>query len=283
MIKKIPMKEYRDNEALANSDLQIFKNNPSSYIWSKTAPRDPKKANTADIGTATHAATLEPETLDDEVFVTDIKGRKTKAFEALQAEHSDKIVLTEEEINHVKMMALSANCDPMFKSLLDADGMPEASIFVTDPITGLDLKIRPDKVVYLPDDKVLLADVKTTASLDEWRSEKTWVNPLFKFNYGFTAAYYLHVGSIHYNYELTEYVFPVIQKSSSFGSYPASVFTISKDELIRYGFWDDMIDTLARFAECKASGNWVTTENFPEFYIQNDESFDLDNVEVIDA
>ena len=283
MLKLIPMQEYRNADGLSNSDLQIFKNNPSSYVWVKNAPSDPLKETTSDVGTATHTMLLEPHLFDDSVIVTDIKGRITKGFEALQREHSDKIVLTEIEAEQIKIMSISAKCDPMINFILNSKGPCEASIFVTDPITDLELKIRPDKISIDNTGRITPVDVKTTASLDEWRSDVKWKNPLFNFGYGFTAAYYLYVASIHYGVELDEYCFLVVQKSASLGKYPASTFTISKDELIHYGFWQDMLDTLQYFKYCQDNNLWTTKENFPEFYVEGDEVFDLDKVEVVNA
>jgi len=272
MIKNISMQEYRENEALSNHELQIFKNNPSSYIWNKKAPSDPNKTGTSDLGTALHAKLLEPETYDDLIIVADVKGRSTVAFSKLQIENPENIVLTEIEAEQVRIMADSAGHDPMFKAILDCDGQAEASVFVIDPNTGLKLKIRPDKVLYgFLGQSVTLADVKTTSNIDDWRNTAKWKNPLFTFGYGFTAAYYLYVGSIHFDTELTEYLFPIVQTSSCLGKYPVSVFKITKQELIEMGFWYEMLETLQYFAHCKAENEFTTFEYFPNFGNYDDE------------
>lgn len=268
---KIPMAEYRDAEGLANSELQIFKNNASSYIWNKTAPIDNKKASTADFGTCLHTALLEPHLYEESIIVSSTKGRTAAAFAKDQAQNPDKIVLTDDEYKQIKVMSESAKCDPMFKKLLDAKGDCEISIFVNDPDTGLKLKIRPDKIIA-GKNQILLCDLKSSASLDEWRADKQWLNPLFKIGYGFTAAYYMYAASIFYGVEITKYYFMVVSKSAELGRYPVSVFVITKDELVELGFWQEMIETLHEFAERKASDNWLSFENFPHFNIYKDES-----------
>jgi len=270
----IPMSEYREAKGLANSELQIFKDNPSSYIWSKTAPRDHRKATSADFGTSLHTSLLEPELYEDSIIVSSTKGREAAAFAKDQAQNPDKIVLTDSEATQIEIMTESAKCDPMFKRLIDADGDCEVSIFADDPDTGLRLKIRPDKVVKgkkLP----LLCDVKSTASIDEWRADKPWLNPLFKIGYGFTAAYYMYVASIHYQVEITNYYFMVVSKSAVLGRYPVSVFVITKDELIDFGIWQEMLDTLSRFSEHKKNDDWLSFEKFPSFSIYQDDSVDV--------
>ena len=271
---KIPMDEYRKAKGLANSELQIFKNNPSSYIWNKTAPQDKRKASTADFGTSLHTSLLESELYEDSIIVSSTKGREAAAFAKDQAQNPDKIVLTDNEYKQISIMTESAKCDPMFKRLLDAKGDCEVSIFVDDPETGLRLKIRPDKVVR-GKNAPLLCDLKSSASLDEWRADKPWLSPLFKFGYGFTAAYYMYVASIFYGLEITDYYFMVVSKSAMLGRYPVSVFVITKEELVDLGVWQEMIDTLHSFAERKASGNWLSFEKFPVFNIYQDDSVDI--------
>jgi len=271
---KIPMDEYRDADGLANSELQIFSKNPSSYIWNQTAPTDSKKASTADFGTCLHTSLLEPELFDESIIVSSIKGRDAAAFAKDQAMWPDKIVLTDNEHKQIVIMTESAKCDPMFKRLLEAEGDCEVSIFVDDPETGLRLKIRPDKIVrgkFQP----LLCDVKSTASIDEWRMDKPWLSPLFKMGYGFTAAYYMYAASIFYGVEITDYYFMVVSKSAILGRYPVSVFVITKEELVDLGFWSEMLDTLSSFARYKKSGKWASFEKFPVFNIYQDDVVDV--------
>jgi len=278
-IKNTPMDEYRKLPGLSNHALQIFKKSPGLYIWNKTAPSDPNKANDSDIGTALHALLLEPDTFDDLVGVANVKGRTTQAFQKQQLENPDKIILTEIEYEQVRLMGLSAESHPLFNELLKANGQCEHSIFVDCPDTGLRLKIRPDKICRIDGMLPIYSDVKTTASLDDFYSEQTWKNPLFSMGYGFTAAYYMHVGSIFEQVELTEYTFLVVQKTANLGRYPVDVITIYKDDLIELGFWDEMLNTLNQFKICKESNAFKQSSLFPRFEFLRKEEF-IDEVEV---
>jgi len=272
------MDEYRKLDGLSNHALQIFKDNPASYIWNLHAPSDPNKIQTSDKGTALHALLLEPETYDDLIIVADVKGRQTQAFQKLQVENPHNLILTEIEAQEVRIMADSARKHPVFNSLLEMDGECESSVFVTCNETGLRLKVRPDKICY-GNGKIIYADVKTTACIDDWRSEQQWKNPLFSLGYGFTAAYYLHVGSIYHNVELTEYVFPIVQTSAALGRYPADVFVITKADLIDLGLWDEMLETLRYFKYCTDNNQFNQLSTFPRFeYLRKDDY--IDDVEV---
>lgn len=271
----IEMSEYRSDEGLANSELQIFSRNPSSYVWSKTAPTDITKVYDADFGTSLHTKLLEPHLYEDTTIVSGVKGRTAQAFVEMQKANPDMIVLTESEDKQIELMAKSAMSDPMFARIMNAEGICEASIFVDDPNTGLRLKIRPDKVIELCNPPIF-NDVKTTKDIDDWRNSAQWKNPLFNIGYGFTAAYYLYVGSIHYGVELDRYNFCVVSKSVSMSRYPVSVFTVTKNELVELGFWDEMLDTLHRFAECKKNNSFTSYEQFPEFRIYNDDNGEIE-------
>lgn len=265
----IEMSAYRNADGLANSELQMFAKNPSNYVWSKNAPSDPTKADASDFGTALHTSLLEPELYDDQVIISSTKGRTSAAFHQIQKSNKGSIVLTDVEDDQIKLMTESAIAHPMFQRILCAKGACEASIFVDDPETGLRLKIRPDKIIDSCSPPIF-NDVKSTRDIKDWRNSALWKNPLFDMGYGFTAAYYMYVGSIHYNIEMTTYNFCVVSKSASLGRYPVSVFTITKDQLIEYGFWQEMLDSLAHFKECKEKNKWVAYEQFPEFRFFDD-------------
>jgi len=275
IIDNMPMSEYQEAHGLSNHTLQIFLNSPANYIWNKTAPKDNSKTKTQDIGTALHALLLEPETFEEQILVSDVKTRTAKAFEQLQTDNPTKTVLTEEELQQVKLMAMSANCHPTFKYYLDLKGRCESSIFVTCPVTGLILKIRPDKLIDSDKSNIILLDVKSTANISDWRSDKEWTNPLFKLGYAHTAAFYMHVASIYYGYEINEYKFLAAQSSISLGKYPVSVFNITRSQLNEYGIFDELITSLKYFKECSDKQNWLTEESFPSIRIYKNEEMQV--------
>jgi exodeoxyribonuclease VIII len=251
---------YREADGLANSDALMIEHNPGDFVWSKSAPRNNAKSKTTDIGTALHCAILEPEKYKDHIVVSALKGRTAKGFEAEQLENKNKVVLTSDEYDQVNLMAKSVLCHPAAKSILDLVGDCESSVFVEDKETGAHLKCRPDKDAV--QSAGIVIDVKTTANIDDWRSDKQWINPLYKFNYGHGASFYTDVLEQHYNTEIESFVFLVIQNSVRLGRYPVAVFTISKAELIDLGFWDRHRANISEFSRCKKDSDWIHTETF---------------------
>jgi exodeoxyribonuclease VIII len=251
---------YRVADGLANSDALMIENNPGDFLWSKEAPRDNKKSKTTDIGTALHCAILEPKKYKEHIIVSKFKGRTAKGFEEEQKENKNKVVLTQDEYDQVNLMAESVKAHPSAKYLLDCAGDCESSVFVKDQQTGVELKCRPDKDCV--ESAGIIIDVKTTASIDDWRSDKEFINPLYKFNYGHGASFYTDVLEQHYNTTIDSFVFLVIQNSIKLNRYPVAVFQISRDELIALGFWDRHRANVFEYSRCKSQNDWVHTESF---------------------
>jgi hypothetical protein len=269
----IPQSEYRAIDALANSDALMIQRNPADYVWSKNAPSDASKASTADFGSAVHAALLEPEKYDDMVLVSSFASRTAKGFTKEVESHTDKLVLTDTEACKIQIMQTSAMAHPKFAELINAKGDRESSIIVHDNKYGVDLKVRPD--IDLFDSMEIVADLKTAADISDWRSDVRWKNPLWTHGYGHTAAFYLHAMSLHYGFEINHYSFMVMQKSIELGRYPVAVFTITREELDYYGFTEQVETNIAKYAECKASGNWTFDEQFPAFYVADSMNIEI--------
>ena len=166
-------------------------------------------------------------------------------------------------MQQIKLMQASGIAHPAFNSCLQIASHFESSIFVQDTDRDLTLKFRPDIDAF--ELQGYWANLKTTASLADWRSDRFWINPLHKFNYGHDAAYALYVASIFYGEEVTTYKWPVLQKSISLGRYPVGLFTITKAELVHMGFWDQMLRNLDLYADCFHNQKWLHEESFPSF------------------
>lgn len=254
---------YREADGLANSDALMIADNPSDLMWSKSAPRDASKAQTTDIGTALHCLLLEPEKYKESVLVASVKGRNTKKFEEEQSENPDKLVITQDEYDHIENMGKSVMAHPTAFNLLQMHGDCESSVFVKDAETGVLLKCRPDKDAV--QSSGIIIDVKTTADLEDWRSDKEFKNPLYKFNYGHQASFYTDCLEQHYGVTIDSFIFLVIQKSIKLGRYPVGIFQISRSELVELGFWAKHRENIEEFKRCTENDDWIHTEQF-KFY-----------------
>lgn len=255
--------DYHKAEAISNSGLRLIKNNPADYIWNKNAPQDPSKTNAIDLGSAIHTCILEPQKVDS-ILVGPTKGRDTiKFFEFCEANPAST-VLTQSEYDKCRFAVDSALAHPTARKLIDAKGECESSIFWTDQERDILCKIRPDKDLTIGGQRILV-DVKTTASIDDWRSHLSWKNPIFTYDYGHNAAYYLKGASAFYGEQYDEYLFLLVQTTACIGRYPVTVISVTREELESYGFFSEVELNLDKYAECLKSGVWDHVETLPMF------------------
>lgn len=254
--KNMSHSDYLKAGGLSNGQLQMLGRSPADFIWSKNAPSDPRKAGTADFGTALHLALLEPEIFNESVLVSSMKARASQGFTKEVMENPELTVLTEIEAEQIRIMQASAMAHPIFAKIIANKYPTEVSIFAGDR------KIRPD-IDGAKDG--FIGDVKSTASLDDWRSPLPWKNPIHCHGYGHTAAFYLDVASEFYDREINVYKFLVIQKTIDLGRYPVSVFNVDRAYLEREGFFDQMRENLEVYNKCKSGNNFAYEEIFPDF------------------
>lgn len=262
---------YQSAHAINNSGLMLIGRNPADYIWNKNAPKDPSKVGAADFGTVMHTALLEPELFEGSFLIGPTKSRTTKAFLEFEQEHNGKIILLEDEYDKIRLSVDSAKAHPTVSAYLEQQGFSESSFFVADQVNGVMRKVRPDKYIGLDCDPRFspALDVKTTASIADWRDSAKWKNPLYTFGYGHTAAFYMDTLSIHEGVQINSYDFLLVQKTSEFGMYPVSVFRLTREEAQWYGFFDQVSHNIETYAECLRTGNWFGVEQFPEFPIES--------------
>lgn len=268
LIENISNQEYRGRKGISNSEMIMVGTSPADHIWSKNAPFDESKVLTKDFGTAFHTSVLEPELFDDTVIVSSVKGRDTKTFQQEIIDNPDKTVLTEIEAEKIRVMRASGMAHPVFASIINDCKLKEVSIFARDESRDIDVKIRPD--IDCVESHGFIGDLKSVALLDDFRSDKPWQNPLIKHNYGHTAAFYLHVASLHYGYDVDVYKFLAVQKTVQLGRYPVSVFTVDRDYLIANGFWDKMIENLDVYTKCFHNNTWEFDE-LPPMFVKDEE------------
>ena len=258
--------EYRNREGVSNSELMLIERSPSDYMWAKNAPRDTLKTAAFDFGTALHTAILEPEKFNDQVIVySQTKTRETKAFqEFMLGQPANAIILLESEYDKIRFAVDGAKYHPSVNRLLTIQSIKEGSIFVKDKERDITRKIRPD-LDYIPYTMPVLADVKSTVNLADWRQDARWKNPLFTHGYAHTAAYYMDTASMKYGFDINEYIFIVIQKTIEMGRYPVAAITITRQELEMLGAFDQVNYNLDTYATCLHSNNWDSVEKFPMF------------------
>lgn len=153
--------------SLSSSGARWMLSSPAIFRYRTTHRKESKEF---DIGHAVHAKVLgegmKVAQIPDELLASNgaVSTKAAKEFIA-EARANGLIPLKRTEFYPVEKMAEAILAHPTANLLLERGGIPEASIFATDPVTGEWVRARPD---FLPDnhsgERTICVDVKTAES-----------------------------------------------------------------------------------------------------------------------
>lgn len=157
--------EYHRHPALSSTQARKLLESPARYRYDRDHPEPPKRE--FDLGTAVHSKVLGvgadtvaiPEDLLASNGAASTAAAKAWIAEQREAGHTPVKSSVADQVN---AMAEAVLAHPVARALFDQPGNAEASVFATDPDTGVDMRARFD---YLPDftaDHPVAVDLKTT-------------------------------------------------------------------------------------------------------------------------
>ncbi|MFF2054142.1 PD-(D/E)XK nuclease-like domain-containing protein [Leifsonia sp. NPDC058194] len=158
---------YHSDPALSSTGLVKLLQAPAKYKHYRDNPEPAKKAY--DVGSAVHGKVLgvgAPVTAIPAEYLAVNGAASTKGARAFiqGARDAGKIPVKQAEYDEINAIAESVLAHPLARSLFEQAGQAEASVFATDPDTGVPIRCRFD---YLPDftvDDPWCVDLKTSAS-----------------------------------------------------------------------------------------------------------------------
>jgi len=149
LIEKMSNEEYHSRPEFSSSQLKDMLRS-SAHFYSNNILKEVERETKAamSFGTLAHTLFLEPEQFEHEFIIAPKFDRRTKAGkeEALAWEHANqgKILVDAEQVEGAKRIVANLQKLSSYADMQNNYGMAEASIFFTDPIYGLELRIRPD-------------------------------------------------------------------------------------------------------------------------------------------
>jgi exodeoxyribonuclease VIII len=138
--------KYHAGPGVSNSGLKLIGDKTPLHFWGRyIAAQRPKFTSTAAmfVGTAFHAASLEPHKFDDEYVVANFKDRRAAGYKAW-AEEQNKHILMAGEMTNVIGMRRALFEHPVAGGLLRGGGHFEYSAYAEDPETGVLVRARAD-------------------------------------------------------------------------------------------------------------------------------------------
>ena len=175
----VPFDEYRSIQAANASSLKMLDKSPLAYLHACTNISNSTPSKT--LGTAIHAAILEPDRFDSEYTV--FKERRSgKAWEAFKEKNNGRQILSTAEYDKILSMQ-EAVCNHEFADGLLSGGESEVTLVWNDVGTGILCKARID---YLNITERTIIDLKSTKDASSFSFSRDFAN------------YCYHVSIAHY-------------------------------------------------------------------------------------
>jgi exodeoxyribonuclease VIII len=168
------------------------------------------------LGTALHAALLEPAKFEAQIAIAPECDRRTKdgkaVWEAFQLQAEGRTVITADQGESLAGMVEAVKASKAAAGLLRMANVREVSVFATDPLIGLPIKARLD--AWAPGDRgEFIVDIKTTSGL---ASRSEFERTLASYGYGAQAAFYMRVARAA-GLKVSEFIFIAVETSDPYG------------------------------------------------------------------
>jgi hypothetical protein len=241
--------EYHASEGISKSGLDLIAKSPlhywAKYIDPQREPRDPTPSMR--LGTAIHAAVLEPDRFAVEYRVAPDVDRRTKegkaAFETFQqiCAESKATPISASDFEICKAVSRQVRSHPTAQMLFDT-GAAEQSAYWIDDETGVLCKCRPDWLT-----RQVVVDLKSTTDA----SPQAFQRSAYAYRYHVQAAWYLDGLAAATGKRRDVFVFAAFEKDPPF----ACAFYYADESMIAAGRAEYRA-LLRQYAECLQTGKW---------------------------
>lgn len=233
---------HADRQFESTTGLKEILRSPAHYRYYKDNPREEKKVYR--LGTAIHAALLEPERFRKEYVVLPDVNRRTKEGKQQEADfiaqHPGAFFVSEDEIDVITGIANSVAKHSDAYALLKM-GKPEVSHFWRDEETGIYLKCRSDSLSDLCN-----LDVKST----EDASAEEFVRSCARYDYDL-ASYVYSQGVRVVTGKPRPFAFLVVEKKPPF----QVALYFAPDEMLASGLYRFQ-QAMKKLKEARDSNQW---------------------------
>lgn len=220
LIESMSNDEYHASPEFSSSQLKdILRSRAHFYSNNILKENERESKKHLDFGTLAHTLFLEPEQFENEFVVGPKFDRRTKEGKAeaaaWEAANQGKIIIDQEMLDGAHRIANNLRSLSSYQIMQKFKGMAEASIFFTDPVYALNLRVRPDYHI-IPCDEFpngLIMDVKTSTDARQFKFSKSCSD----FGYDISAAMYREGFQQHYKTEeKPEFFFLVAESTAPF-------------------------------------------------------------------
>lgn len=133
---------YHASSPISSSGLKRILQSPAHFKY----PPASTVTRAKDIGSAIHCAVLEPDRFLTDYRVIDCEDRRSTIYKAACRDRDGSYVLTQAEGDNVQGMRDGIMLNRSCRELIEMHGDYELSLAVKDPVTGVMVKVRYDKL-----------------------------------------------------------------------------------------------------------------------------------------
>jgi hypothetical protein len=208
IVASVPELEYHAHPALSSTGARLLLDSPARFRYRM---EHPYHSDAFDLGTAVHTKVLGT---GFPMAVLEFPDFRTKAAQLSrdEAREAGLVPILASVARVVDAMAEAVLAHPTARTLLETEGIREASVFATDPATGVDMRARFD---HLPtgDGPVTAVDLKTTAGRADPRG---FAKSAAAYGYEVQEAHYLDTLAIARGHRNADMVFVVVEKEAPY-------------------------------------------------------------------
>jgi hypothetical protein len=250
IVNGMPEEEYHAHPALSSTQARQLLDSPARYHYAKSHPQAHKAS--FDLGTAVHSRVLGTGAqligIPLELLATNGAASTKAAKEFIEQARADGLIPVKADVaDEVRGMSEAVLAHPTARALFEQEGQAEASVFATDPETGVETRARFDFLPRLDTDNPIAVDLKTTGKS---ASPAGFIRSVLDFQYDVQEEHYEDTLRFAEGIEIP-FVFVVVETAA-----PHLVGVHQLDIMFR-----EMGQVKARrarqlHATCSASGEW---------------------------
>jgi len=237
--------------SISSSGARTLLKSPALYAWQQTHRVE---KTTYDVGHAAHAKVLgvgSPVIAYPDEHLTPSGNASTKAATLAWAKDqraAGLVPVTPDQMVDVDAMAEAILANTLARTLLEAPGASEQSLFAPDPDTGVWLRARIDRLPEASGSGQSLAiDLKTSTSADP----RDFMRSAAEYGYGVQAEWYQHVLRLTRGDTDMAFLFVVVEKAA-----PHLVSVIELDAEFAQIGRQRMRRAIDLFKTCRDADEW---------------------------
>lgn len=241
LITGMPDTAYHATEGhISSSGLNDILRSPAHYFFKDESDR----TRGMEFGSAVHTAVLEPDLFKEKYIITSAKARTASVYKEAAKIHGGEFTLTQKEGDDIRMMAENVYLNAEAKRLISESEFKEASIFTTDPATGVRVRVRADILSFK---NGFIGDYKSTTDAREHAFSRS----ICEYGYHVQAALYLSAIEWAFGEKMNDFFLIPQEKTAP---YVAEVYQL--DDISLTIGKKLMRESLNKYAECMETGNW---------------------------